>query len=188
MDAKPTDVFPSPVRPSALLMLLLGIASPCLAAAKLPALSVSNGFGVNIHFTGDPCDLDLIADAGFKFIRMDLAWESVERERGVYDFGRSGYDALTAGCTRRGIRILYILDYSNRLYESDRSVRTEAGRKAFVAFSEVAARRYAGKAILWEIWNESNIEVFWTPQPSVEDYCRLVQETAPCVRRADPSG
>lgn len=157
-------------------------------AIALPELAVPNGFGVNIHFRGDPKDLDLIADGGFKFVRMDLSWSGVERKKGFYDFDNAGYDALTEGCTRRGIRILYILDYSNKLYESERSVRTEEGRKAFAAFAEAAAKRYAGKGILWEVWNEPNIKQFWTPQPSVEDYCKLVRGTAPMVKKADPSG
>ena len=83
---------------------------------------------------------------------------------------------------------MYILDYSNELYESDRSVRTEAGRKAFADFAEAAAKRYAGKGILWEIWNEANIKQFWTPQPSVDDYCKLVEAAASSIRNADPSG
>ena len=159
-----------------------------LAAVPLPELAVPNGFGVNIHFRGEPKDLDLIRDAGFKFIRMDLSWSGVERQKGVYDFEKIGYDALTQGCIKRGIRILYILDYSNKLYETQRSVRTEAGRKAFAAFAQAAAKRYAGKGILWEIWNEPNIKLFWTPQPSVDDYCKLVELTAPLVKKADPSG
>ena len=152
----------------------------------LPELTIPNGFGVNIHFTGEPRDLDLIADGGFKFIRMDLGWGGIEREKGVYNFGR--YDALTEGCLKRGIRILYIVDYSNKLYESDLSVRTAEGREAFAAFAETAAKRYAGKGILWEIWNEPNIKQFWRPQPSVDDYCALVEATAPHIREADPSG
>lgn len=43
--------------------------------AGIEALShpvIPNGFGLNIHFTGEPYDLDMIAAAGFKFIRMDL--------------------------------------------------------------------------------------------------------------------
>jgi hypothetical protein len=158
------------------------------AQAPLPELRVPNGFGVNIHFTGDPRDLDLIAEAGFKFVRMDLSWSGIERQKGVYNFERTGYDALTEGCTKRGIRILYILDYSNNLYESDSSVRTEQGRKAFAAFAEAAAKRYAGKGILWEIWNEPNLRQFWNPQPSADDYCKLVAETAPLAKRADPTG
>ncbi len=152
----------------------------------LPELVIPDGFGVNIHFSGEPRDLDLIAEGGFKSIRMDLGWGGIEREKGIYNFG--GYDALTEGCSKRGIRILYILDYSNKLYESDQSVRTEEGREAFAAFAETAAKRYAGRGILWEIWNEPNIKQFWRPQPSVEDYCALVEATARRVREADPSG
>ena len=158
------------------------------AGVPLPKLVIPDGFGVNIHFRGEPKDLDMIRDGGFKFIRMDLTWAGVERKKGVYDFVGSGYDALTAGCVKRGIRILYILDYSNKLYESDRSVRTEAGRKAFAAFAQAAAARYKGKGILWEIWNEPNIKLFWRPEPNVDDYCKLVELTAPLVRKADPSG
>jgi hypothetical protein len=110
------------------------------------------------------------------------------RKKGVYEFDRAGYDALTEGCSKRGIRILYILDYSNRLYESERSVRTEDGRSAFAAFAEAAATRYAGKGIFWEIWNEPNIKLFWKPQPSVDDYCKLVKATAERIKKVDKSG
>ena len=86
------------------------------AAAQLPPLRLPEGVGVNIHFvTGHEADLDLIAAAGFRFVRMDFTWEAIERRRGQYDW--SGYDELTSNLERRGLRALYILDYSNRLYE-----------------------------------------------------------------------
>jgi hypothetical protein len=178
-------------RPNVALLICLALAAVAahgFAAGALPELRVPDGFGVNIHFTGQPRDLDLIAEAGFKFIRMDLSWSGIERQKGVYNFERTGYDALTEGCTKRGIRIVYILDYSNNLYESDRSVRTDEGRKAFAAFAEAAAKRYAGKDILWEIWNEPNLRQFWNPQPSADDYSKLVAATAPRVKKADPTG
>ncbi|MBN2138406.1 MAG: cellulase family glycosylhydrolase [Sedimentisphaerales bacterium] len=171
-----------------LILLSCLLALPGLAVAALPELTIPAGFGVNIHFTGNPKDLDMIRDGGFRFVRMDLAWGGIERQKGVHDFERTGYDALTEGCMQRGIRILYILDYSNGLYESDRSVRTEEGRKAFAAYAQAAARRYRGKGILWEMWNEPNIKQFWQPQPSVDDYCKMVEAAAPLVKEADPSG
>jgi polysaccharide biosynthesis protein PslG len=171
-----------------ILVLLLGMASRSQGAGSLPELTIPNGFGVNIHFTGDPHDLDLIRDGGFRVIRMDFSWSGIERQKGVYDFARAGYDALTAGCLKRGIRMIYILDYSNRLYEPEHSVRTEAGRKAFTAFAAAAAEHFSGKGILWEFWNEPNIKQFWVPQPDVENYCKLVAEAAPLIRKADPSG
>jgi hypothetical protein len=152
----------------------------------LPGPAIPDGFGVNIHFTGLPRDLQMIADAGFKFIRMDFVWSRIERNKGEYEFKESGYDALTLGCEKLGIRVLYILDYSNKLYEEDRSVRTDAGRKAFADFAETAAKRYAGKGILWEIWNEANIKQFWTPQPSMDDYSKLVEACASRIKQADP--
>jgi len=169
-----------------LLLTIITVTTPAYPAA-LPPLTIPAGFGVNIHFRGEPHDLDLIQQAGFRFIRMDLTWAAVEQTKGRYDFEKIGYDALTAGCTKRAIRILYILDYSNKLYESDRSVRTDSGRKAFAAFARAAAERYANRNILWEIWNEPNLKHFWSPQPSVDDYCKLVAETAPKIRNADPS-
>jgi len=156
---------------------------------SLPELVIPNGFGVQLVELGD---LDLITNAGFKFIRNDLCWEGVEKQLGTYEFryssGTDVNDALVEGCSKRGIRMICILDYSNPLYESNRSVRTENGRKAFANFAEAAARRYAGKGILWEIWNEPNIDFGWNPQPGIEDYCRLVNETAPRIKEADPTG
>ena len=157
-------------------------------AGLLSGPALPNGFGVNIHFRGQPRDLDMIAEAGFKLIRMDLTWAMIERDKGIYEFESLGYDSLTEGCSKRGIRILYILDYGNTLYEKGRSVRTQAGREAFANFAEAAAERYAGRGILWEIWNEPNIEHFWDSQPSAEDYCKLVEMTAPRIKKADPDG
>ena len=162
------------------LVLLVSLA----AAADLPSPVVPDGLGVNIHFTGEPArDLDLIQAAGFKFIRMDFAWGAIEKTRGAYDFKE--YDVLTDALAKRGIRALYILDYSNTLYESDQSVRTEAGRKAFASFAAAAAKRYRGRGIVWELWNEPNIG-FWKPQPSVDDYMALAKAVFPAIRKADP--
>ena len=154
----------------------------------LPEPILPKSFGVNIHFRGQPSDLDMIAEAGFSLVRMDLTWAVIEHTKGIYEFEKLGYDSLTEGCTKRGIRLLYIIDYSNSLYEKGRSVRTQAGREAFAAFAEAAAERYSGKGILWEIWNEPNIKHFWDSQPSAEDYCKLVQLTAPRIKKADPNG
>src|SRR5215218_4607541 len=77
-------------------------------AADLPAPILPAGMGVNIHFVkGHERDLDLIAAAGFKFIRMDFGWHGIERKKGEYDW--SAYDELTANLEKRGIRPLYIL-------------------------------------------------------------------------------
>ncbi|MFA5190389.1 MAG: cellulase family glycosylhydrolase [Verrucomicrobiia bacterium] len=170
-----------------------------LFAAELPVPVMPAGVGVNIHFArGRETDLDLIAAAGFKFIRMDFTWSGIERKKGEYDW--SAYDELTANLEKRGLRAIYILDYSNALYEETITVtdkRTKTERKdvaspqhpesveAFARWAGAAAKRYRGRHIIWEIWNEPNIS-FWKPKPDVAQYIALALATCRAVRAADP--
>lgn len=168
-------------------------------AAELPDLVLPAGVGVNIHFTkGREQDLDLIAAAGFKFIRMDFGWAGIERRKGEYSW--SAYDELTANLEKRGLRALYILDYSNPLYEetvASRNPITGQDHKdvaspqhpesvaAFARWAAAAAQHFRGRHIIWEIWNEPNIS-FWKPKPDVQQYNALALATCQAVRRADP--
>jgi hypothetical protein len=167
--------------------------------AGFPDLVVPAGMGVNIHFNrGHERDLELIAAAGFKFIRMDLGWAGIERVKGQYDW--SAYDELTANLEKRGLRAIYILDYSNPLYEetvSSRNPITGGEQRdtaslqhpesvaAFARWAAAAAARYRGRHIIWEIWNEPNIS-FWKPKPDVQQYAALALATCKAVRAAAP--
>ena len=155
--------------------------------------------GVNIHFTtGHEKDLDMIAAAGIKYIRMDFVWHNIERTKGVYDW--SAYDELTSNLNRRGLRALYILDYSNQLYEpevdSKDPLTGEVQRgiaapchpesvEAFAKWAAKAAERYKESNVVWEIWNEPNI-TFWRPVPDINQYITLAFATCRAVRAADP--
>lgn len=172
---------------------------PCVAAPDLPPAVLPEGVGVNIHFTrGHERDLDLIAAAGFKFVRMDFSWGGTERKQGEYTW--TDYDELTANLEKRGLRALYILDYSNGLYEDTivsrdpisgkESRSTAAPRKpeswaAFARWAAAAAKHFQGRRIIWEIWNEPNIG-FWRPEPNVNDYTQLVLATGKALKAADP--
>lgn len=169
-------------------------------SAELPDLVFPAGVGVNIHFTrGHERDLDKIAEAGFKFIRMDFGWAATERRKGEYDW--SEYDELTANLDKRGIRALYILDYSNPLYEevvvSRNPINGQEHRDtgspqhaesvaAFARWAAAAALHFKGRHIIWEIWNEPNIS-FWKPRPDVGQYATLALATCKAVRDADPA-
>jgi hypothetical protein len=169
------------------------------ALAALPSPEIPQGVGVNIHFVkAHERDLDMVAEAGFKFVRMDFTWSAIEREKGSYDW--SGYDELTQNLEKRGLRALYILDYSNSLYEERiasrspitgkqvttvASPRTPESVAAFARWAAAAAKRYRAQRIVWEIWNEPNIQ-FWQPAPNVKDYLALALATCRAIREADP--
>lgn len=170
-----------------------------LAVEGLPPPVLPEGVGINIHFTrGRERDLDLIAAAGFKFVRMDFGWAGIERTKGVYDW--SAYEELTANLERRKLRPIYILDYSNRLYEAmvvsanptDGKQRSDPAAPqhpesiaAFARWAAAAAKHFQGRGIVWEIYNEPNIG-FWKPQPDVKQYTALALATCAAMRAAEP--
>lgn len=165
-------------------LLLTLFVFPRADADSLPPPVVPECVGVNIHFTGaPPQDLEGLHAGGFGWVRMDFAWESIEKEKGSYDF--TAYDTLREGLTKRGIKPLFILDYGNRLYQ-DSSPRSPEARAAFARFAAAAAAHYRGKPILWEIWNEPNIG-FWKPAPNVQEYTALALATAQAIKKADPN-
>jgi len=173
---------------------------PLTAIGQLPELVLPQGVGVNIHFTrGHHRDLDMMAAAGFRAVRMDFGWAGIERKKGEYDW--SAYDELTTNLEKRGIQPYYILDYSNGLYEETVVTKNPITGKehkdvaspqrpesvaAFARWAAAAARRYAGRRVIWEIWNEPNI-TFWKPKPEVRQYTALALATIKAIREADPN-
>jgi len=165
--------------PLALLLGSLGSAP----AADLPELTLPQGVGVNVHFVrGHEQDLDRIAAAGFKFIRMDFGWGAIERRRGEYSWAE--YEELTANLEKRGLRAIYILDYSNELYEPEGSPRHPESVAAFARWAGAAASHFKGRRIIWEIWNEPNID-FWKPKPDADQYVALARAACQAVRSND---
>ncbi len=170
------------------LLLCAGAAMLARAAEPHPSLPQSgtmDGLGVNIHFTDPrPGEMQMLAEGGFRWVRMDLTWAGTEREKGRYDF--SAYDRLLTALEPHQIRALFILDYSNSLYEKERSVTTEEGRLAYARWAAAAAEHFRGRGILWEIWNEPNISGFWKPAPNVDDYAAMALAAARAIRTAAP--
>ncbi len=170
-----------------------------VGGAEIPEPVLPAGVGVNIHFvTGHERDLDLIAGAGFKFVRMDFGWSGTETKKGQFDW--SGYDALLGHLEQRGLHAVFILDYSHPLYEetvtnrhpiTGELHRTLASPQhpesvaAFARWAGAAAQHFQGRHVLWEIWNEPNIQ-FWSPRPDAQQYTTLALATAKALREADP--
>jgi hypothetical protein len=142
--------------------------SPCHGcwAGTPSAPTIDQSFGVNIHFTdAQPGEIKMIADAGFRWVRMDFKWDLTEPERGRYDF--LPYERLLKDLEPFGLRALFILDYGNPLYGKG-APRTEAARQAFARWAVAAARHFGDRGVIWEIYNEPNNPAFWQPTNAVE--------------------
>jgi hypothetical protein len=115
---------------------------------------------------------------------MDLGWDGIEQTPSVYDF--SHFDTLLSDLDSVNARALLIFDYSNPLYDQGLSPYTDKGRAAFAAYAAAAAKHFAGRNVIWEIYNEPN-GGFWKPKANVDAYATLVKVTVDAIRRADPN-
>ncbi len=158
---------------------------PC-SAAELPSLVVPDGLGVNIHFTDPaPGEMEMLAAGGFRWVRMDFVWDAMEREKGVYDF--APWDRLVKALESQKIRAVFILDYSNRLYDGGQAPSSDEGRAAFARWAAAAVRHFRNHGIVWEMWNEPNIPQFWKPKPDVAQYAKLALAVGKAIREAEPN-
>ena len=153
-------------------------------AQGIPERVVPDGLGVNIHFLdAQPGELEMLAEAGFRFIRMDFIWSATEREKGKYDF--SAYDRLLAALDKHKIRAILILDYVNPHYDNGLSPGSDEGRRAFARWAVAAAHHFRGRGVAWEMYNEPN-GGFWKPQTDIDQYIKLALEVGKAMHAAEP--
>lgn len=131
--------------------------------------------------------LDDAVALGVKWIRVDMAWKSIERNfRG--DWHWSAMDRVVNAAKARNLEILPILAYTPPW--AKRSGCTAFGCPPanpddFVNFAKVAVARYKDRIKVWEVWNEPNLDGFWT-NPSIDGYAELLKRTAPAIHAVDP--
>src|ERR1044072_8257256 len=178
------------------LLLLIALALPCsgcVRSSNCPFVSPSatsgpvipEGFGVNIDFTDPrPGELALLAQSGVRWVRMDLKWDQTEKEPGRYDF--TAYERLMKALESERLRVLFILDYGNPLYQDGAPPRNEATRQAFARWAVAAAKHFGGRGALWEVYNEPNHSLFWPPKPNVQEYVELALAVGRAFRAAVP--
>ena len=134
--------------------------------------------------------LDDMVSLGVSWIRIDLAWSSIEPVKGEYRWDST--DRVVREARARGIRVLGLLTYTPAWARASECAYTKMCEPddpdAFARFAAVAAKRYAASGVYhWEVWNEPNLKLFWASGASPERYAVLLGRTASAVRSAVPS-
>lgn len=151
-------------------------------------------------------DFARMADGGVGSYRVVLAWSSVEGSKGTYSW--SAFDATMAELARNGIQPLFTVVGTPAIYADAITDPPTDDPKTFDAwadFLDAAAQRYgpggdfwealeqaepgitALPPITWEIWNEPNTALFWTPTPDVAAYSALIKRSARVINSVDPA-
>jgi hypothetical protein len=182
----------------ALIFILCSIHVPLSAMGALPASSLKTSLAISVHeLSQDYRELDTIAAAGFKFVRLDMTWEAVERERGKYDWSRSL--AKAQAIYARNMRPLFVLAYSNALYAPTVAIKTLSGAEqrraagpatpdqvtAYSRFAAAAAAKFTEYGPVWEVWNEPEHSSFWPPKADPEAYATLAADACRAIRAVD---
>ena len=155
--------------------------------------SASTGFfGAQTHFgqfrSGIDELLGLVKNAGIGWIRDEVYWSQVEKEKGIFEFPPA-YDQYLKAAQELGIRVLLILDFGNVLYTGSEKggPAAEPARLAFARYCAAVVKRYRLLGVQhYEIWNEPNASMFWRPQPNPEDYAALLETAYRACKEADP--
>ena len=165
---------------------LIAVSARAAESAGVPAVGpVPAGLGLVAHWgVPDADEVAMFASTGVGWVRMDFQWELTEPARGTYAFGK--FDQVLAALDARHLRPIWIFDYGNKMYDPDgASPHTEQSRAAYARWAAAAARHFAGRGVVWELWNEPN-DWFWKPAVDVEQYVKLAHAAAVAIRAAAP--
>ena len=127
-------------------------------------------------------DLRSARALGAQQLRVDVSWARIQpRKKGGYHWADT--DRVLAAADAAGLDVLAVVGYRPRWGSRPNGAVQPAGFARFVA---AAAKRYRDEIDAWELWNEPNQRLFWIAKPSPAGYARLVEATAPGIRRHDP--
>lgn len=147
-------------------------------------------FGMAVPHFGHHRLIDVTAryDMGVRWVRRDIAWQEVERTRGVFNFDEA--DITINNEINNNVEVLGILNYSNLLYISDPSATTSFPPDTLDFFGNYVTqtvRHLKDRIHIWEIWNEPNGPTFWKPYANPIEYGKLVLVAAQRIRAEDPT-
>jgi hypothetical protein len=170
----------------------LGLGRGPVLPPPTPQPASTGFFGVQTHFGQFRPDADGILDltrrAGAGWIRDEVYWSEIEKEKGAFRFPPS-YDQYLRAAQARGIQVLLILDFGNSFYtgEEKRAPATEGERQAFGRYCREVVKHCSPLGVRhYEVWNEPNASTFWRPRPNPKDYARLLEIAYRACKEADP--
>lgn len=150
-------------------------------------------FGVNTHRGRNPDDVNvrLISEIDARMVRLEIPWADLERQ-GQYDFGP--FDNLIEKLRQNNKSIVFGLAYGHPDHSDGRAENgfplpphTPEQRAAFDKYVQAVARQYHGPDIVYEIWNEPNLDLFWPPSSDANAYGELLADATLAIRDVEPT-
>jgi hypothetical protein len=188
----------------ALILLRLTRGAPQTAPDVPIAHAGVNPFGVNtfleqeVEPTKVERSLDMIAEAGFHWIRQEFPWEDIEisAKGDFYDHkwnkdAWAKYDFLVDAAKQRGLEIIARLDNPPAWAYKTIPATGKGGPpdhlEDYGDFVYQVVKRYRGRIRYYQIWNEPNIYPEWGERPvNAAEYVELLRVAYVRAKAADP--
>ncbi|OHB41603.1 MAG: hypothetical protein A2Y13_03925 [Planctomycetes bacterium GWC2_45_44] len=172
---------------------VIGQQNNSLVSTAWPPETIVDGLGISVHFLNPTKEnigyfesqMDQIKEMGLKIVRIDVQWRWVDKSKWEYDL--QPYHMLLDAAEKRGLRTLTLLSFAHPQYEEHQSVKTAEGRQKFAEFCARAVSESKGKGVIWEMWNEPNTDVFWSPLSDANEYMQALISAVTAMRKADPN-
>jgi hypothetical protein len=162
-------------------------AGPCRSATD--DSTFLSGVGAHLYGLSRPeiiRQLDAIARAKLKAVRIDLPWRIVEKKRGTYEIPAL-WDFIIDQARSRSIEPLVILDYGNKFYDGGNKPISDTAVAGFAGYAGAMADHFKGRVRLFEVWNEWNGTTGNTTPGRPEDYLKLAAAAYPVIKQKAPS-
>ena len=173
-----------------------------------PAIGGKYGafFGIAPSETPNEADFARMTAGGIGSYHVLFSWQTVEQQQGSYDW--TAYDSEFRQLALNGIEPIPYVIGTPPAYapvSTDPPTTSNEAFDAWADFLKAAATRYGPDGEfwqtlaqsdpdvepqpihVWEIWNEPNSSVFWTPQPDPDAYATLLKRSARVIKGVDPS-
>jgi polysaccharide biosynthesis protein PslG len=164
-------------------------------------------FGITQGTRLDQRDLQTMAATGVGEDRIQLIWGSIQPDQVAFNWAPT--DALVGALASHGIRAVPFVWGSARWVASSPAeppTGSAADERAWRSFLTAAVARYGSGGSFWptvyrqrygsdakplpiqswQIWNEPNLEKYFAPKPSVEQYVRLLKLSSDAIKKQDP--
>ncbi len=133
-------------------------------------------------------DFKLLDSLGVRLLRISFGWDAIETSEGHFDWGFWD-DLVETAVDDYGITLIPYVAYTPRWNATNQEEAffwrsPPVDYEAFGRFMTQLVTRYKGRIKTWELWNEPDIEWYWTGP--AEDFARFVKIGSEAVRRADP--
>ena len=133
--------------------------------------------------------LDLVVEAGFRWVRQRFPWAEIEPEPGGYRWER--WDRLVRQCQSRGLRIIAVIDtspqWARRGEDATNPLAPPHDDGDLAGFTQSLAQRYGRIIDHYQIWDEPNIYPHWGERdPDPAAYASLARKARERILDADP--